>query len=506
MTTTPPTPSHEVHLAIYDLSNGMARGLSAQFLGGPQHAIDIIPHTAILAYGKEYFFGQGIQSMHPREFRASRGLHPVEVQPLGHTRCTEREFESWCRAQAATGHFAPQSYDLMTRNCNNFADAAARQGLRLRRGVPPWILAVPHKFLSSPLGMVVRPLLEQMQIANTGPTNLSTGGVGAGTRMASTFSPVTPAASMAAAAANPWADIPAAALTTATAPSSPMKPTPATPLLDKHTALLSTDAGVVQVCVDRLTPGPALRPLLLKLAEAPSSWTQPEIDAVHQYLRAALDEAPQHATFALMLMRLIVLKQSSSAHRKSRAEHTHSTQHVARWLLENKLNTLPAQAMAWCVLSNAMGAIPLPTWDVFAAADSGELARVIERAVSDSDPAQEGASSPSRVALRQSAAAFLYNVTIDHGRREEAVGIDSTALSDGAVSILLGCLAHLPSELDATTCRRHLMSVGQLLKSSTCGGTAVTLVKDLGLVGDDFGQGQEKEVADLAKEVVLLLQ
>jgi hypothetical protein len=33
---------------------------TAQFLG-PQHAIDIIPHTAIVVFGQEYFFGQGIE-------------------------------------------------------------------------------------------------------------------------------------------------------------------------------------------------------------------------------------------------------------------------------------------------------------------------------------------------------------------------------------------------------------------------------------------------------------
>ena len=144
----------EVHIAIYDLSNGMARGLSAQFLG-PQYAIDIIPHTAIVAFGKEYFFGQG-------EFRQTRGIHPIEIQSLGHTSCTQSEFEAWCRTQAQ-GRFSVTSYDLLTRNCNNFTEEAAREGLRLNRGVPSWILEVPQKFLSSPMGMMVRPMLEQMQ-------------------------------------------------------------------------------------------------------------------------------------------------------------------------------------------------------------------------------------------------------------------------------------------------------------------------------------------------------
>ena len=71
-----------VHLAIYDLSQGMARTLSSQFLGA-QHAVDIIPHTALVVFGKEYYFGMGIQSCSPHEFRNSRGIHPIEIQLLG---------------------------------------------------------------------------------------------------------------------------------------------------------------------------------------------------------------------------------------------------------------------------------------------------------------------------------------------------------------------------------------------------------------------------------------
>eukprot|EP00527_Entomoneis_sp_CCMP2396_P008887 CAMPEP_0198146230 /NCGR_PEP_ID=MMETSP1443-20131203/28244_1 /TAXON_ID=186043 /ORGANISM="Entomoneis sp., Strain CCMP2396" /LENGTH=56 /DNA_ID=CAMNT_0043810117 /DNA_START=71 /DNA_END=237 /DNA_ORIENTATION=+ len=50
--------SYEVHLAIYDLSHGMARNLSAQFLGS-DHAIDVIPHSGLVVHGSEYFFGSG---------------------------------------------------------------------------------------------------------------------------------------------------------------------------------------------------------------------------------------------------------------------------------------------------------------------------------------------------------------------------------------------------------------------------------------------------------------
>ncbi len=159
------TSAANVHIAIYDLSMGMAKNLSAQFLG-PQHAIEIIPHTAIVAFGREYFFGRGIEWCHPQEFRMTRGIHPIDIQSLGHTSCTQTEFEGWCRAQGQNGRFGVESYDLLSRNCNNFTEVAAREGLRLGRGVPSWILEVPQRFLSSPMGMMVRPMLEQMQITN----------------------------------------------------------------------------------------------------------------------------------------------------------------------------------------------------------------------------------------------------------------------------------------------------------------------------------------------------
>jgi hypothetical protein len=46
----------KVQLVVYDLSQGMARTLSAQFLG-PAFEIPAIPHTGILVYGTYDCFG-----------------------------------------------------------------------------------------------------------------------------------------------------------------------------------------------------------------------------------------------------------------------------------------------------------------------------------------------------------------------------------------------------------------------------------------------------------------
>ncbi|CAJ1956599.1 unnamed protein product [Cylindrotheca closterium] len=157
----------EVRFAIHDLSNGMARNLSAQFLG-PNHVLEMFPHTGLLCFGKEYFFGGGIQAVDPNLFRRSRGIEPCQIQSLGVTEISKSEFEAWCQGSGQC-KFNINSYDLLSRNCNNFSHEAALNGLKLLRGVPEWILSVPQRFLSSPMGMMIRPLLEEMQITQMAP-------------------------------------------------------------------------------------------------------------------------------------------------------------------------------------------------------------------------------------------------------------------------------------------------------------------------------------------------
>lgn len=165
----------QVQLAIYDLSNGIAKALSAQLLG-PQHSIEIVPHTSILAFGKEYYFGAtGVEQTDPHHFRSTRQLFPIQIQDLGHTTVSQEEFERWCKTHVENGLYASHSYDLFVRNCNNFSHHAATEGLRLKQAVPEWILDVPRRVLASPMGPLIRPMLEQMQIAPSGDDGYDTG-------------------------------------------------------------------------------------------------------------------------------------------------------------------------------------------------------------------------------------------------------------------------------------------------------------------------------------------
>ena len=98
---------------------------------------------------------------------------------------------------------------------------------------------------------------------------------------------------------------------------------------------------MVKACVERLDPGQEQRGLLLKLVDKEALWTREDIESVHRYLRSVLDEAPQHVTFALILMKLVVLKQPAGTEARSNEERSRSTQLVADLLLNDKLDTLP---------------------------------------------------------------------------------------------------------------------------------------------------------------------
>ena len=300
-----PMSSAEVSLAIYDLSGGMARSLSAQFLG-PNHAIDIIPHTGIIAFGKEYYFGGSasasititpttaannnynkntigntiggiVMNATPHDFQSSHNITPIQILSLGQTNITQSSFESWCIQMMSNGTYAGYNYDLLQRNCNHFSHDAALKGLNLQQGVPDWILNVPNQFLSSPMGQLIRPMLEQMQV--TGPS--SSGGMNSsivstssgGGNMSNTLSlSSTMSSSVPDDSYNPWADLGSTATTTTSTTTTSTTSTTTTtsnnhatnkamnsfneiktPILDSYNKpLISNDTNVVNFCIQKL--------------------------------------------------------------------------------------------------------------------------------------------------------------------------------------------------------------------------------------------------------------
>lgn len=522
----------------------MARTLSSQFLGA-QHAVDIIPHTAILVFGKEYYFGMGIQSCSPHEFRTSRGIHPIEIQLLGHTTQTREQFELWCHEQTMNGKFNASAYDFFQKNCNNFSEEAAKSGLGLSAGVPSHILDLPSKFLNSPMGRMVRPWLEQMQIMNnnSGVTTTTTTETSSFESMVSS-SPSSTLPSEVATFTNPWANIPSntslLSQDTTSIVGADFKvgasTKPLTPLLDKQTALLSSDAKIVNICVNRLKTvfhkeekkEEELCQLFLTLLDSAHSWAVKDLQSAHSSLCHIIKhEGSQYISYSIMLLRLVILKPANTglqnydgigdntATMKDIISQT--IQLMATLVYDEEGTSVANRAMAWCVLSNAIGSNAPVNWHSAAFAlgdvDKGDRCeiceysfnQILDRALYDCDSSKESSSSTS---LRQSAAAFLYNssiyLTININEHE---GLE---LSECLVCILLGCVEHLQTESDATTMQRLFMTMGQMLTSRSFGFTAATLLCDLGMMDEEVTYRCKnrggKIVEGLANEVAAILR
>jgi hypothetical protein len=151
-------PSTPVQLYRYDISGGMAAQMSQAFLG--RH-LEAVWHTAIVAFGSEFYFdgGVGVERATPGETRFGR---PLRIDQLGNTSKTESQFELWCQQMHAT-KYGPACYNLLQRNCNHFTEDAAL--FLLGRSIPDDVTGMIPMMLSSPLGAMIRPILETITTA-----------------------------------------------------------------------------------------------------------------------------------------------------------------------------------------------------------------------------------------------------------------------------------------------------------------------------------------------------
>jgi hypothetical protein len=93
---------------LYDLSQGMARAMSQQFLG---KQIDGIWHTGIVVFGHEYFYGGGIQATKPGQSMAGS---PGQVIDMGYTRITPATFHEFLTQ--VSHRFTAATYSLLEHN------------------------------------------------------------------------------------------------------------------------------------------------------------------------------------------------------------------------------------------------------------------------------------------------------------------------------------------------------------------------------------------------------
>ncbi|KAG5305556.1 DESI1 isopeptidase, partial [Acromyrmex insinuator] len=194
-----------VELYIYDLTKGMAAMMS-QILIGRQ--LDGIWHTAIVAYGREYFFGPvGIQSVRPlrRWFPSRRTRYSARVlsfifcetgsNSLSDKRCLNRKTSVLFLPQGGTelrdpqrveklgetylpysvfleyinglgtSTFAPGTYNLFKHNCNSFTEEVSN--FLVGKGIPKYILDLPEEILQTPIGQALIPLIETLSSSSS---------------------------------------------------------------------------------------------------------------------------------------------------------------------------------------------------------------------------------------------------------------------------------------------------------------------------------------------------
>ncbi|KAH7837865.1 hypothetical protein Vadar_018999 [Vaccinium darrowii] len=144
---------HKVSLHVYDLSQGMARQLSTTFLG---RAIEGIWHTGVVVYGNEYYFGGGVQ--HSLAGKTPYGT-PIKVVNLGVTHVPEDVFEMYL--QEISPRYSAETYSLLSHNCNNFSNEVAQ--FLVGATIPDYILNLPNEVMSSPMGAVILPMIQQLE-------------------------------------------------------------------------------------------------------------------------------------------------------------------------------------------------------------------------------------------------------------------------------------------------------------------------------------------------------
>ncbi|KAA8498807.1 Desumoylating isopeptidase 1 [Porphyridium purpureum] len=144
--------AERVILHVYDLSQGMARQMSPMLLG---KVIDGIWHTGVEVFGREFYFGGGICADLPS---CTPYGAPVQTIEMGITQKRADEFQMFLHSVQST--FSMETYHILDNNCNNFSDACCR--FLLGKSIPQYILDLPNEAMNSPMGSMLRPMIENM--------------------------------------------------------------------------------------------------------------------------------------------------------------------------------------------------------------------------------------------------------------------------------------------------------------------------------------------------------
>ena len=147
-----PIGKYKVIVYQYDLTQGLARTMSRNLIG---RQIEGIWHTAVNVFGKEYFYGGGICIGEPKKTPYG---YPVKELDFGYTNKTEQDLNNYIKS--INNDFSLSTYDVLRHNCNHFTDAALV--FLVGKHLPDSILKQHEQILNTPMGQMIRPMLENM--------------------------------------------------------------------------------------------------------------------------------------------------------------------------------------------------------------------------------------------------------------------------------------------------------------------------------------------------------
>ncbi|MDC3321446.1 C97 family peptidase [bacterium] len=126
----------EVKLTVYDLSHGWAPTLSTILFC---KRIPTFPHTGIVVYGKEYFWGENIKCMNHEDFVRETKQALTAVIPLGYTEIDPNTFHRYLSSRKHL--YTKDTYSLLDHNCNAFSEDCSR--FLVGKGIPEHITSAP---------------------------------------------------------------------------------------------------------------------------------------------------------------------------------------------------------------------------------------------------------------------------------------------------------------------------------------------------------------------------
>jgi hypothetical protein len=176
------------------------------------------------------------------------------------------------------------------------------------------------------------------------------------------------------------------------------------------------------------------------------------------------DAADTEKTFALMLVRILVLQKSLEP------DTLLNVMNAMRSFVTERSQKGAMRAMAWCVLSNALGSVQVGQCDCFSEEVLQSFADLATTNISENDP----------VEVRRGSAAFLYNLVLFLNDKNEN---ESRDVSDLQVGIICTVTEGLLDEKDVEVATRIMLVIGKIVKPCrNINNAAATLLADVGCI------------------------